>query len=212
MKDYIILAGLWSTWCAIHSGLISLSANAYFKKRLGSRYKFFRLFYNLAALATLLPMVAYSRSLTSVVLFRWEGNWFIVQAALLFAAIVLFVAGGRKYDLLQFIGVRQIRSGNSHATLSASGNIDASGVLGLTRHPWYLAAIMLVWSGYHHMTVSTFIVNIILTIYLVIGTILEERKLTIELGERYRRYKKEVSMLLPIKWICAKLSLTPNQQ
>ena len=55
------------------------------------------------------------------------------------------------------------------------------------------------------MYFSTLIVNIILTIYLVIGAVLEERKLIIELGDNYQDYRERVSMLFPFKWISSKL-------
>ena len=199
--EYLALIILWSIWCAIHSGMISLTVNEYLKNRLGSYYKFYRLFYNLVALTTLIPLILYSLSLKGLVLFRWEGHMTIVQIALLIIVMSLFISGGLKYDMLQFLGIRQIKSGKSHSTLSKSGDIDTSGILSLTRHPWYLAAIIFVWIDYREMYVSTLIVNIILTIYLVIGTALEERKLIIELGDNYRDYKDRVSMLLPAKWI-----------
>jgi protein-S-isoprenylcysteine O-methyltransferase Ste14 len=41
------------------------------------------------------------------------------------------------------------------------------------------------------------IVNTLLTIYIIIGTILEERKLVLEFGEAYVKYQKEVPMLIP---------------
>ena len=125
----------------------------------------------------------------------------IVKIALLTIVISLFISGGLKYDMLQFFGIRQIKSGKSHSTLSESGDIDTSGILSLTRHPWYLAVIIFVWIGYREMYVSTLIVNIILTIYVVMGTVLEERKLIIIFGDNYRDYKNRVSMLFPVKWI-----------
>ena len=42
---------------------------------------------------------------------------------------------------------------------------------------------------------------LILTVYLIIGTFLEERKLVYEFGDQYRNYQKQVSMLLPLKWL-----------
>jgi protein-S-isoprenylcysteine O-methyltransferase Ste14 len=56
------------------------------------------------------------------------------------------------------------------------------------------------------MYVSTLIVNCILTIYLIIGTILEERKLVLVMGDAYRDYQKRVSMLIPCKWILSKFT------
>jgi beta-lactamase class D len=44
-------------------------------------------------------------------------------------------------------------------------------------------------------------VNLVLSAYLVIGTLLEERKLMLEFGKEYRDYQGRVSMFLPIKWL-----------
>ncbi|MDP3480639.1 MAG: hypothetical protein Q8R88_12775 [Desulfoprunum sp.] len=40
----------------------------------------------------------------------------------------------------------------------------------------------------------------LLSAYLIIGTILEERKLVVEYGDIYRTYQRQVPMLLPWKW------------
>ena len=186
--------------------MISITVTGYLKKRLGSYYKFYRLFFNLFAFSTLIPLILYSLSLRERIIFRWEGSLIIIQIALLIIAMSLFVAGALKYDMLRFLGIRQVKSGKSFSTLSESGDIDTSGVLGITRHPWYLGAIIFIWIYYREMYVSTLLVNIILTIYLLIGTVLEERKLVMKFGDRYRDYRKRVSMLFPAKWIVSKLS------
>jgi protein-S-isoprenylcysteine O-methyltransferase Ste14 len=49
--------------------------------------------------------------------------------------------------------------------------------------------------------ISTTLAGVILSLYLVVGTILEERKLVAEFGESYRAYQREVSMLVPWKWL-----------
>jgi protein-S-isoprenylcysteine O-methyltransferase Ste14 len=101
--------------------------------------------------------------------------------------------------MLQFLGIRQIRTGASHGALTATGRLHTTGILRITRHPWYLGAIMLLWAG--DLDASTLIGNIILTLYLIVGTVLEERKLVGEFGEDYRRYQKQVSMLVPLKYL-----------
>ena len=40
-------------------------------------------------------------------------------------------------------------------------------------------------------------INIILTIYIIMGSILEERKLVLEFGDAYVKYQQEVPMLIP---------------
>jgi protein-S-isoprenylcysteine O-methyltransferase Ste14 len=77
--------------------------------------------------------------------------------------------------------------------------LDTSGILGITRHPWYLATILFIWA--RQLDVSAILVNVILTLYLVVGTYLEEKKLIGEFGEKYLTYQKKVSMLIPYKWL-----------
>jgi methanethiol S-methyltransferase len=198
---YFIFIILWITWCSIHSGMITLTFGNYVKNRFSSYHRFYRICFNLIALTTLMPLILYSNAFKGTILFRWQGYWMTIQIFLFAISMGLFVAGGLKYDMLQFFGVRQIISGKSQSTLSKSGEIDTTGILSVTRHPWYLAAIIFIWVDYHEMYVSTLVVNIILTSYLVIGTFLEERKLIIEFGDVYRDYRNRVSMLFPAKWI-----------
>ena len=198
---YLPLAALWIAWCVVHSGMISITVTGFFKRRLGGHYRFYRVFYNLVAVVTIAPIFLYSQSLQKHVLFCWEGPTIVFQGLLFTIAGLLALAGARHYDMLQLLGLRQIFTGASHGILNESGKLDTSGILGVTRHPWYLGAILLVWADYRSLTVAMLVTNVILTVYLVVGTILEERKLVLELGEEYREYQRQVSMLLPLKWL-----------
>jgi len=198
---YLLLAALWIAWCVVHSGMISITVTGFFKRRLGSHYRFYRVFYNLVAVVTIAPVFLYCQFLQEHVLFCWQGPMIAVQVLLFATAGLLALAGARHYDMLQLLGLRQVFTGASHGILSESGKLDTSGILGVTRHPWYLGAILLVWADYRSLTAAMLITNVILTVYLVVGTILEERKLVIELGEEYREYQRQVSMLLPLKWL-----------
>ncbi len=127
----------------------------------------------------------------------------IAQVLILGLAVWFFFLGGRHYDIRQVIGLKQIREGTTDTAITATGELDTSGVLGMTRHPWYLATMLLIWG--RQMDVSAIIVNVILTAYLIVGTYLEEKKLVKEFGEKYRNYQKKVSMLIPLKWLKARI-------
>ena len=198
---YFALATLWVIWCAIHSGMISVTATEYLKHRFGGRFSFYRLVFNLVALVTLIPVVVYGESIRGQVVFRWEGLMVIFQMLVLAISVLLFVAGARHYDMLQFLGLRQIRTGASPSVLTETGKLDMTGILGMTRHPWYLGAILFMWVAYRSLDVSTLVTNIVLTIYLIVGTVLEERKLLMEYDEEYRSYQNRVSMLVPFKYL-----------
>ena len=125
------------------------------------------------------------------------------QVVLLALSVLLFLLGARHYNALQFLGIKQIRDGTSNTVLTDSGELDTSGVLGITRHPWYLAAILFVWA--RQLDLSAILVNIILTAYLIAGAYLDEKKRVKEFGKEYRAYQGRVSMLLPYKWLKSKI-------
>ena len=201
---YLFTALLWILWCTLHSTLIATRVTDYMKNKLGDRFRFYRLFYNTVSLVTLVPLVYYSISIRQAPVFRWEGHLVIVKYLLLATSIYLFIAGGRHYNMSQFLGIRQIKTGRANRTLSEYDSFNTSGILGALRHPWYTGAIIAVWAG--DISPSTFLINMIISAYFIIGTILEERKLLLEFGEKYREYQKNVSMFIPYKWLKGKIA------
>ena len=127
----------------------------------------------------------------------------IGQVILLGTAVLLFVYGGRNYDVRQMLGIKQIKERTSNKALTDTGELDTSGILGITRHPWYLAAILFLWG--RQLDVSAIILNVIFTGYLIVGAYLEEKKLVAEFGQKYLAYQKRVSMLIPYKWLKSKV-------
>jgi protein-S-isoprenylcysteine O-methyltransferase Ste14 len=183
--------------------MISVQVTEYLEKRLGPGFRFYRLFFNLTAILTLIPVALFAYSIQTQAIFHWNGYMRIGQVILLGMAVLLFFLGGRHYDARQMLGLKQIREGTSNKVITDTGELDTSGVLGITRHPWYLATILFIWA--RQLDVSAILVNGILTFYLIVGTYLEEKKLIGEFGEIYLAYQKRVSMLIPYKWLKSKI-------
>ncbi len=201
----MLLSLLWISYCVLHSALISITVTDFFKRLLRQNYRFYRLFFNLFSAGTLAPLVVYSHSLRwkTELIFRWEGEIRIVQYFLIALSMVLLVAGARHYSLLRFLGIRQILEGKFGSAMTESGGFDSSGSLGVVRHPWYVAVFILLWT--RDLDLARITVSLVLSAYLVVGTLLEERKLVREFGDRYRIYQREVSMFLPLKWLRSRL-------
>ena len=204
MIRYGVLISLWGAWCFLHSFLISPTVTGLVRKRFENGYRYYRLFYNLTALATLIPVSIYTFSLRGQPVFSWEGPLRIVQGMLGIFAMLFFIGGARRYDLALFLGIRQIRKQTSCAILTDDCHPDTGGILKMVRHPWYAGGILIVWS--RNLDVSAILTNLIITLYFIIGAFIEERKLRMEFGEEYIQYQRRVSMLFPLKWIIQHLS------
>ena len=194
---------------ALHSGLIATSWIACVKRRLGSGFRYYRLGYNVFALATFLPLVAFERRLHSEALFAWDDGWAWVRYGVLAAVAIIAVATARQYDMLAFIGLRQLRHAEPTESGAALGSLNTSGMLALSRHPWYFAALLFLWVR-RDLDPVTIVSNGVLSAYLVVGTLLEERKLVAEFGDRYRSYQQRVSMLIPLKWLSESRNRPPK--
>lgn len=193
----LLLILLWIAWCALHSLLIINPIRFWFGRRGGPLLALYRIGYVLLSILTLVPVLWYMQSLPQTQLFSYHGYWRIPQAVLLGYALLLFYLGTRVYDTSFFLGIRQLmdyRVGREPVKLP----FRTDGILRFIRHPWYSGALALLW-GLNPVTDVTLVSKCILTAYLIIGTLLEERKLRQELGHQYASYCREVPMLLPWK-------------
>jgi protein-S-isoprenylcysteine O-methyltransferase Ste14 len=64
------------------------------------------------------------------------------------------------------------------------------------RHPLYACILALFWIRPEVMA-DGLLLSILWSAWLVAGTLLEERDLVAELGDGYRRYQRQVPMLIP---------------
>ncbi len=190
----------------MHSILISPFMTGYMQTRFPGYDSWYRLFYNSFSLITLIAPVYCMVVIKSGPVFSWEGVMQVPRFTLLLIALILFREGSKKYDLGLFLGIKQLKAGRGHSLLSDEEPFVPTGVFGIIRHPWYAGSLLLVWSGLTVYTAVTMITASILSLYLVTGTFLEERKILVEYGERYRNYQKDVSMLFPWKWSVRRLN------
>lgn len=201
MMRYFILAVIWILFCVLHSALISVTFTNFIKRKIGDKYRFYRISYNIFSIATFIPVFIYSKAISEQPFFIWSGYLLPVKYALLFLGVLCFVLGARRYSFAQFSGFAQIKEGKGNSLINRTGKLSSRGILGVVRHPFYAGIFPLIWSS--DLDITGLIINIILSIYVLIGTLLEERKLILEFGDEYRAYQQRVSMLFPAKWIKA---------
>ena len=193
----VITATAWLFWCLLHSLLITNSLTAYLRRLLGRRYAFFRIFYNLFSLLSAAAVFFLQVRLPRQLLWSWHGEWRILQGALLLYAFFMLAAGARVYDLSAFSGISQIRS-YRRGTTAAGMPFTCKGILQVVRHPWYSGGLAFLW-GVGHISDVSLPAKVVLSAYLVIGAMLEERKLRAALGDAYAAYQRRVPMFFPWK-------------
>jgi protein-S-isoprenylcysteine O-methyltransferase Ste14 len=185
--------------------MIAPAVTSHLKDKLGDRFRFYRLFFNTVAIATFSPLALYSFQLKEMPILIWDGALAVVRYSLFSLSVFLFLAGARHYSLSAFLGLDQVRKSESNKTLSACPAFATSGILGVIRHPWYAGGLLLIWA--RDLGLTALIINFVLSLYLVTGAFLEERKLLKQFGDDYRHYQDRVSMLFPWKWLKKKLHL-----
>lgn len=68
----------------------------------------------------------------------------------------------------------------------------------ITRHPFYFFILLMIWS-YPEMTTDRLLFAVAWTVWVTLGTILEEKDLVSEIGNEYVKYQANVPMLIPYK-------------
>lgn len=64
------------------------------------------------------------------------------------------------------------------------------------RHPFYASGLLFMWT-HPDLTADRLLFDVLVTIWVVVGTLLEERDLAAEFGEAYVKYQRSVPMLVP---------------
>lgn len=177
----------------IHSWLASLRIRGQARRRFGpSTDRWFRLAYNLIAFISLLPILLLPIIFVDKVLYRIPYPWILLTIGMQALSVIALIFGLLQTGVMSFLGIRQLFS----TTRDKSTKFVTDGLYRWVRHPLYTAGLLLIWF-FPIMTCNLLALNIGITVYIIIGALLEERKLEGEFGEVYREYKNSTPMLIP---------------
>lgn len=180
---------------AIHSLLAADSVKLFLtQKIIPARY--YRLVYNLLAIVLLAPPGWLYFSMKKEVLL--ENPWFALPGVMLvFSGITWIYRSMKGYDLGEFSGLLQLKTGRQPAHTA----LQVGGLNRMVRHPMYFGILLTVWGVFLvSPTDAVLVFSVLSTVYLYAGSRLEERKLTQQFGDTYRSYQENVPMLLPFKF------------
>ncbi|MDX9789124.1 MAG: methyltransferase [Desulfobacterales bacterium] len=119
----------------------------------------------------------------------------ILVVLLLFPAIVVGGWGLLSLSNLDPLGITALKHHLAKIPFKSPPFIT-KGAYRFVRHPLYLSCLLFIWSS-PSITADRLLMNLLWTIWIVIGTILEEKDLVARYGSRYRTYQKHVGMLFP---------------
>jgi len=134
---------------------------------------------------------------TEVVFFRADGLFLWLLRGIYFLAILGFLWSIGSLDAFDVFGTRQIGARLRGDTLKTA-ELTIQGPYRWVRHPLYALFLLLLWS-YPDLTADRLLLNVSWTIWIVVGTVLEERDLVSGFGESYQEYQRQVPMLIPLR-------------
>lgn len=192
-----LLIAMWIGYFVVHSLLAAHKIKQAVYDRWPRVARRYRLLYNLVALLLLIPPLALTYSLQTPRLWEWEDwqQWLADSLAVM--AILGFVYSLRGYSGMDFLGLAQLRSEQSTTPLD-TGELRISFLHRFVRHPWYFFTLVIIWT--RDMNVAFLVTSVLVTLYFLIGSWLEEQKLIQQFGARYQDYRARVPGLVPRPW------------
>ena len=189
---YVILAFTWALYGAFHSTLLSRPVKNRLT-RLDIVDCHWRFFFALMSSVTLIPPVWLTYVADGPWLVVWPWKWPLViinGGALVIGWIALKSFGGG----LAFLGIDRLFG---QCEMPRPEKPIQKGILGWVRHPLYALTIIFLWA--HDLNVAGLVTSGVLTVYVFVGTYLEEKRLEAEWGAGWIEYREEVSAFFPMK-------------
>ena len=152
----------------------------------------YRIFYNIFALVTLMPVFYLAKAFPDQPIYQIPYPWVIVSTIVQGISLVVLGLGIFQTGFWDFLGVRQLVSDEENQPTE----LVISGLYCYVRHPLYTAGLVLIWL-IPEMTVNALALAVGLSIYLIVGAGVEEKKLIGVYGTAYRRYMQQTPMLIP---------------
>ncbi|SNQ62480.1 methyltransferase family protein [Candidatus Methanoperedens nitratireducens] len=183
----------------IFAAIHSLLATAYIKNKaerlLREKFRFYRLLYTIISFPTFAPafLVWLKYSAFTPLVYTIPDWLYPVFLLIRLLGIGLFMYAVFQTDILEFIGIKPTRK-------EAETKLITGGAYGIVRHPMYTGGIAALFTEMK-MSQLDLTASSLVSIYLVIGAFIEEKRLVSTFGDGYRRYRQQVSMFVPIKWI-----------
>lgn len=195
-QETLLIVVVFLGYFALHSLTASLWLKQLIARCCPAATPYYRLGFNLLASLTALPLIYLAWRFPGEPLWHWQGVAFYLVNIVALLAVIALVYSIRLYDMSEFMGLRQVRGQISD--VNDQENFRISPFHRYVRHPWYFLILVIIWT--RDLSTNQLLIYCLVTLYLIIGSRLEERKLIAYHGEVYREYSKRVAGLFPLPW------------
>lgn len=199
-----------SLLAALHSLAAALPVKAAARRLVGERSAagLYRLGYNLKALALLGWAIWWFLRQPDRELYRLRGpSAWMACGVQLAAALLALDATMRGYGLGRFLGLVQLSAllrgeevpatpAGQGPTLEPAGELARAGMFSRSRHPANLLLALIFWA-FPRMTMNRAALAATLSLYALLGSLHEDRRLRAAYGAAFARYAQEVPFFLP---------------
>jgi len=212
LKGFFKTAAATIVYAAVHSFFASRTAKETVGRTLGVRHRngAYRSFYLLQSAGTMLILIGYVRRQPGRLIVNARGLASVPFRLIQLAGICWAAAAAYEVGFREILGVRPLISLLRCAETilpepEAQGpNLQGTemGVRGpfrLSRHPLNLAPLPVLWFN-PRVSTNLLAYNVISTVYLVLGSINEERRLEARYGQAYRDYQQSAVPFYLLKW------------
>ena len=139
------------------------------------------------------------RTMPAVIWVVQQPSWRLVVWALFWLGWAIALASTFMVSHFDLFGLRQVYLAWRGKPYTHIG-FNARLLYRLVRHPLMLGFLIAFWAA-PTMTAGHLLFSTAMTVYILIATQLEERDLVAALGDQYRDYQSDVSMLVPLRHV-----------
>jgi len=185
-------------FAVIHSVLATDYIKKIAERLFGKSFRFYRIIYTFLSIITFAPalIVWFNYSSETPVLYTLPEWIQPVSFLIRVAGLGLFVYASFQTDLREFIGIRHMQG----SVRENKPVLITNGAYGVVRHPLYTGGIMVLF-GKMGMTLLDITAVSLISVYLIIGAYIEEKRLLSVFGNEYKQYMAKVSMFIPVKLV-----------
>jgi methanethiol S-methyltransferase len=188
---HIILGVLWIAFGVLHSVLAAGWWKRLVQQVMGGAYKYYPFLYSVFAAGSLTGILIYQFRMESRLLFALPVWAKVMAGVLALAGAGIMVNICRKY-FFALSGISVFYKEQPPVKL------ELGGLHRYVRHPLYFGTLLFIWALFFLMPYASHLIACsIITIYTVLGTRIEEKKLVQQFGAAYTHYQQRVPMLMP---------------